>query len=104
MSAVEAHDLALKVLAVLRKERSHECFIEFWEKLLSNKSSYALVESPVLPRRRKIPASYNDGEDQHHHKDVELLYQQLYHDAYDYGISGIKNRFDQPDFKLRSHM
>ena len=104
LSAVEAHDLALKVLAVLRKERSHECFKEFWKKLLSNKNSYALVESPVLPRRSKIPASYNDGEDQHHHKDVELLYRQLYYDVYDYGISGIKNRFDQTDFKLCSHM
>ena len=62
------------------------------------------MESPVLPGRRKIPARYNDGEDQHHHKDVELLYQQLYYDACDYVISGIKNRFDQPDFKLYSHM
>ena len=104
MSAVEAHDLALKILAVLRKERSDECFKEFWKKLLSNKNSYAIVESPVLPCRRKIPARYNDGEDQHNHKDVELLYRQLYYDAYDYAISGIKSRFDQPDFKLYSHM
>ena len=104
LSAVETYDLAIKVLAVLRKERRDECFKEFWKKLLSNKNSYALVESPVLPRRRKIPARYNDGEDQHHHKDVELLYRQLYYDAYDYVISGIKNRFDQPDFKLYSHM
>ena len=37
LSAVEGHDLALKVLAVLRKERSDECFKEFWKKLLSNK-------------------------------------------------------------------
>ena len=104
LSAVEAHYLALKVLALLRKERSDECFKEFWKKLLSNKNSYALVESPVLPRRKKIPARYNDGEDQHHHKDVELLYRQLYYDAYGYVISGIKNRFDQPDFKLYSDM
>ena len=32
LSAVEAHDLALKVLAVLRKERSNECFQEVLEK------------------------------------------------------------------------
>ena len=104
LSAVEAHDLALKVLAVLRKERSNESFKEFWKKLFVNKNSYALVESPVLPHKRKIPAHYNDGEDQNHHKDVELLYQQLYYNAYNYVISGIKNRFDQPDFKLYSHM
>ena len=104
LSAVEAHDLATKVLAVLRKERSDECFKEFWKKLLSNKNSYALVESPVLPRKRKIAPRYNDGEDQHHHKDVELLYRQLYYDAYDYVISGIKDRFDQPDCKLYFHM
>ena len=29
LSAVEAHDLALKVLAVLRKERSDECLKSF---------------------------------------------------------------------------
>ena len=102
LSVVEALDLALKVLAVLRKEQSNECFKEFW-KLLSNKNSYALVESPVLPRRRKIPACYNDREDQHHHKDVEFMYRQLFYDAYDYVVSGIKNRFDQPDFKLYPH-
>ena len=34
------------------------------------------MEDPVSPRRRKIPAHYNDGEDHHHHKDVELLYRQ----------------------------
>ena len=62
------------------------------------------MENPVLPRRRKIPARYNDGEDQHHLKDVELLYRELYCDAYDYVISGIKDRFDQPDIKLYSHM
>ena len=61
LPAVEAHDLALKVLGVLRKERSDECFKEFWKKLFSNKNSYAIVESPVLPRKRKIPARYNDG-------------------------------------------
>ena len=104
LSAVEAHDLALKILAVLRKERSDECFKEFWKKLLSNKNSYALVESPVLPCRRKIPSRYNDGEDQHDHKDLKLLYRQLYYDAYHYVLSGIKSRFDQPDFKLYSHM
>ena len=104
LSAVEAHDLATRVLAVLRKERSDECFKKFWRKLLSNKNSYALVVSPVLPRKRKIAPRYNDGEDQHHHKDVELLYRQVCYDAYDYVISGIKNRFDQPDFKLYSHM
>ena len=104
LSAAEAHDLPVKVLAVLRKERSDECFKEIWKKLLSNKNSYALVDSPVLPRRRKIPACYNDGEDQHHHKDVQLLHRQLYYDAYDYVISGIKNRLDQRDFKLYSHI
>ena len=104
MFAVEAHDLPLKVLEVLRKERSNELCKEFWKKLLSKKNSYALAESPVSLRRRKIPARFNDGEDQHHHKKIELLYRQLYYDAYDYVISGIKNRFDQPDFKLYSHM
>ena len=89
---------------MLRKERSDECFKEFWKKLLSEKNSYALVENPVLPRKRKIPARYNNGEEQHHRKDVELSYRQLYYDAYDYVISGIKDRFDQPDCKLYFHM
>ena len=34
LSAVEAHDLVLKVLAVLRKDQSDECFQGFWKKLL----------------------------------------------------------------------
>ena len=103
-SAIVAHDLSLKVLAVLRKERSDECFTELRKKLLSNKNSYGLVENPVLPRRGKIQPRYNNGKEQHHHRNVELFYRQVYHDAYDYVISGIKDRFDQPDFKLYSNM
>ena len=61
------------------------------------------MENLVLPRRRKI-ARYNDREDQHHHKGVELLYRQLYYDAYDYVISDIRNSFDQLDFKVYSRM
>ena len=30
LSSVEAHDLALKVLAMLREERSDACFKKFW--------------------------------------------------------------------------
>ena len=89
---------------MLRKERSDEYFKEFGKTLLLNKNTYALVKNLVLPQRRKIPARYNEGKDQHHLKDVELLYRQIYYDAYDYFISGIKNRFDQPDFKLYPHM
>ena len=51
-----------------------------------------------------MPARYNDGGEQHHHKNVELLYRQLYYDACDYVILGIKDRFDQPDLKLYSHI
>ena len=89
---------------MLRKERSDEYFKEFGKTLLLNKNAYALVKNLVLPQRRKIPARYNEGKDQHHLKDVELLYRQIYYDAYDYFTSGIKNRFDHPDFKLYSHM
>ena len=69
---------------------------------MPNKNSYTLKENPVLPRGRKTPALYNDGKEQH--KDVELLYQQLYYNAYNYVISGVSDRSDQPDFKLYSHM
>ena len=50
LSAVTAYDLALIILAVLRKDRSHECFKEFGGKLLSKilyyhvKERYQLVQ------------------------------------------------------------
>ena len=50
-----------------------------------------------------IPAHYND-EDQHRHKNVELLYRQNFYNPYDYVISSIRDRFDQSDLKLYSHM
>ena len=37
LSAVEAHDLALKVLAVLRKERSDECLKSFGKSFFRTK-------------------------------------------------------------------
>ena len=40
LSVVEALDLALKAIAVLRKELSDECFKEFWKRFLPNKKLY----------------------------------------------------------------
>ena len=53
LSAVEALDLAFKVLAVLRKKQSHECFKEFWKKLLLIKNLYALVGKSCITMQKK---------------------------------------------------
>ena len=62
------------------------------------------VDDPVLPRQRKRPRRYEGGEGEEYFPEkVEDFYRAIYFEALDV-VSGIKECFDQPGYKLYSKL
>jgi hypothetical protein len=60
------------------------------------------IEEPTLSRKRKIPQRYEDGAEQHIPETVRDIYRMLYFESYDYVINVIKDRFNQPDYRMHA--
>ena len=54
------------------------------------------VDDPVLPRKRKAPRQYEEGNAEPEFVDVC----QQYYEALDLTVNAIQARFDQPGFKM----
>ena len=61
MSASEGKELAMAALSTLESFISDDEYEEFWESVIS-KTNDLEIEEPKLPRKRKKPARYSDGE------------------------------------------
>ena len=103
LSAAEGHSAALLTCDALSAFRSTAEFNRFWLTVLS-KASDVGIEEPVLPRKR-TPSRFEIGEGSpHHHSSVEDHYQALYFEALDLIVGCIKERFDQPGYKVYSKL
>ena len=59
------------------------------------------IEKAVLPRKRKRPRQFESGTTESYSPEsVEQFYRTVYFEALDYLVSGIKERFDQPGYKV----
>lgn len=104
MSAAEGQVLAkmtVKTLQLIRDDRSFDLFWECTKKKAENMK----VDEPRLPRRRKLPRRYADclshGE---FHDTPASFYKQIYFEALDLMINCIKQRFDQPGYRIFQSM
>jgi len=61
------------------------------------------VESSILPRKRRAPRHIKVG-DGHHANNIEYHYRVLYFEAIDLAITGIKDKFDQPEYATYSNL
>ena len=78
--------------------RCDQCFDLFWEKVVM-KAEQRSVETPLLPRRRKLPSRF--GTEQapaEFHSTPKDYYRQIYFEAMDHIVQAITDRFDQEDF------
>jgi hypothetical protein len=57
LSAAESKSIAHKTVLTLQGMRSDQCFDLFWEKVVM-KAEQRSVETPLLPRRRKVPSRF----------------------------------------------
>ena len=104
MSAAEGQRIADMTVCTLQSIRSDENFLLFW-KLVSQKANDLDINEPVIPRQRKRPRRYDDGASESDVlESVESFYRHTYYEALNFLVCGIKERFDQPGYKLYSNL
>ena len=64
LSAAEGQDLATIVIKTLEEDRKNEQFAMFWEDIIKKKE-HLDVGGPILPRRRKLPKTFDETDTYH---------------------------------------
>ena len=104
MSAAGGQKVAVLTVKTPESIRSAENFDLFWKSLLLKSSSLDISE-PKLPRRRKTPRRYEKGEGESHFlMTIEEHYRRFYFEVLDLAINSIKQRFDQPGYRMYQHL
>jgi hypothetical protein len=99
ISAISAQKLANCTVETLKKIRSDEDAQRFWEKTQLESKCHPL-EPPKLPRKKKMPAKYEEGKSEpEFHDNCEKYFRQIYFESLDTIIACINDRFDQHDYK-----
>lgn len=104
LCAIEAQELASNVIKVLEKDRRDEHFDLLWELVNKKVRNLVVVEEPSLKRKKKAPKRYDGSSDPHVHSSPKDQYKIIYYEVYDKIITGIKERFNQPDYKMYATM
>ena len=89
MSAVEARSISQTCITIFNKTRTDLCFDQFWAFVEIARQSLDVSE-PTLPRQRKRPRRYEDGDaEAYHPAEPKVHYRQIYYQAIDSVISTI---------------
>ena len=100
ISAAEGQQVTEMTVKTLLSIRSDEKFNLFWQNIISLAESLDVSE-PRLPRQRKAPKQFEVGEARPEClTSVEGHFQRIYYEALDLLIACIKNRFDQPGYRI----
>lgn len=100
ISACEGQKLVSLTLASYQSIRSEDCFDLFWE-YVEGRRSKADVSSPTLPRQRKAPRRFEEGEGTSEYPSTAKdYYRRIYFEGIDLITSAIRNRFDQKGFQI----
>lgn len=100
ISACEGQKLVSLTLASYQSIRSEDCFHLFWE-YVEIRRSKAEVSSPTLPRQRKAPRRFEEGEGAPEYPSTAKdYYRRIYFEGIDLITSAIRNRFDQKGFQI----
>ena len=104
MSAFEARSLSLMCITVLEKMRTDSCFDQFWPLVEMTRQSLDISE-PALPRQRKRPRRYAEGDaEPYYPTEPKPYYRQMYLEAIDTAITTINDRFNQVDYGIYAKM
>ena len=104
MSAAEGQKVGKMVIDTLQSIRNDESDELFWGKVLKCANSLDADEAQ-LPRKRKTPRRYDDGESSGGFADSpKSYYREVYYEVTDCIVNCLKNRFDQPGYKIYSQL
>ena len=100
MSAVEACSISQTCITVFNKIRTDLSFDKFWAFVEITRQSLHVSE-PTLPRQRKRPRHYEDGDaEAYHPAEPKVYYRQIYYQAIDSVISTINDHFNKADYGM----
>ena len=89
-------DMTKRTLHGIRDEQSFDLF---WEKV-STMASDVDVNDPVLPRKRKVPKRFEQGNaPAEFHSTPKSHYRQVYYEALDLLVQAIEDRFNQSGYR-----
>lgn len=104
MSAVGGQEVVKMTVKTLKSLRSDERYKLFWENVCQKASTLG-VDDPVLPRKRRRPQRYEDGNSTEYHPDSpEVYYKPIFFESIDLIVNCIEQRFNQPGFKTYSQL
>ena len=105
MSAVDGQAVAAMTLASLAKLRNEDCFALLWEKVDTLRKKLGVSGEAALPRKRKIPKRFDDGNAPHEFSNcTQDFYRRQYLESIDLLINAIQQRFDQDGYKIHSRL
>ena len=100
ISAAQEQEVADLTVKTLQKLRTDENFDLFWRTIILKTATLDLPE-PQLPRRRKMPKRYEIGSaETEYSSSPYAYYRAINYEALDLIINCIKNRFDQPGYRV----
>jgi len=99
ISAVVGHRVAMLMVDTLLRIRNDTSFDLFYESVLSKKSDLD-VRDPELSQRKKIPSRFSSGTTPHEFSSAKDVYRKYYFEAIDLLTGHVKERFNQPSFKI----
>ena len=104
LTASEGEQVAELTCKTLERIRNTESFDLFWENLMLLQTEKG-VNEPVLPRKRKVPSRYEDGTSVGYHPGTPKEYfRQKYFECIDTIVSCIRDRFDQPGYRVLKNL
>ena len=104
LSAAEGNQAAHLTCEALKRLHEEDEFAIFWREVMKKQSELD-VDEPALPRRRRAPARFEvETSDSHFSATFEDHYRPQYFEAIDLLLSCIKDRFDQPGYKVYSKL
>ena len=100
LSAAEGQLVASMTVETLDSIQNYDSFDLYWTKVNTFVTSKN-VNEPELPRQRKLPRRFGEGASTgYFHESPEQHFKQLYFEAVDLIVNCIKDRFDQPGYKI----
>ena len=101
LSASAGQHLADLTIKTLQSIRNEELFDAFYDVVLIKVKKYPIIAKPASPRKRCAPAPYEVGiAAPTYPQTARDHYRMIYFEAIDHLIFSIKDRFDQPAFKV----
>ena len=86
----------------LKPNRTESKFVLFYNQIIQQSS--AITEQPKLPRYRKMPRKFDEGENPHRYLISKDRYRHIYYEAIKLVAGEVERRFDQPDLKVNKDL